>query len=91
MGYLSHIEACDFQMAMVPCPPEHLRVWYAGILAWWELVSQDIEPSAPCQVTPDIEISSSNKNLEVPKFTPKPCLGEGMQITSGRGEDCNVA
>lgn len=79
------------QVETVPCPPEHLHAWREGILAWWELVSQDIAPSTPVQVARLLDESSSKKNLEVPKFTAKPCLGEGMQITSGQGEAINVA
>jgi len=91
MGYSSRVKACDFQVVIVPCPPEHLHAWYASILLWWELVSQYESTDEPLQDATDIEESSSNKNLEVPKFTPFSPVCEGDQKALGLVDKNNVA
>jgi len=34
---------CDFQTAVIPCPPEHLEAWHKAIKIYWELAYKIIQ------------------------------------------------
>lgn len=55
----------DFQVVMVPCPPEHLSAWRAGILAWWKLVSESEQENRQ-SITDETKKSQPAESLHEP-------------------------
>lgn len=70
---------------LVPCPPEHLECYLAGISAWWARIEREKNRVSGLSSALSEKDSSRKKNLEVPKFTVFSSLSEADQNSAGAG------
>jgi hypothetical protein len=76
----------DLRVAVVPCPPEFVHQWRAGLALFESLIMQDTSYTA-LPIPRNVMNSSSKQNLEVPQIHPvlAPNRAESKSIGDGQG------